>query len=515
MSSSQGPGRAFRPSVSAALAALTALAPGLSLAAGADRAPTAVTQGATPGVPHAAPVSRVHAATVLPTIAPGRAPVVSPAAGAPGAWPAPVASAAPAALNAAVSASAPGWAQAVDDAWLRSPGGRALAARRAQWQASRDVAGSWLAEAPAVTLSNRSDRWQANRGRREWEAELELPLRLPEVRGATQAAVQAQGDAAQARWVADRLALAGEVREAAWALRLADVEAQAARLRVEDAQALARDVARRVAAGELARLDAHRADAAVPQAQAALARAEAALLRARAAYQALTGHAEPPLDTEPPLADAGMADMPPPAPAATASGPGGPGDHPLLHAARLAVRRARAELALADAENRDAPALIVGLSRERDAFSEPSATTTRIGVRWPLALESRNRASSTAARAELAQAEAEADALLARLSAEARAAQAEHAQARRVQQLARTQAQQTAQAQALVARAFAMGEADLPTRLRADAEHQQALLESRRAELEAGRALSRLRQALGLLPAGPLRLDPPSDGDPK
>lgn len=452
MSSLSLPGRAFRQTA-AALATLSALA---ALAALTALAPATARAGEAPS-PTAA-----RTASASPQAAVGAA-----------------------ATDAAVTA--PTWAQAVDHAWQRSPGGRAQAARRVQLQARQDEAGAWLAETPAVTLSDRSDRWQADHGRREWEAELDLPLRLPGVRRATQAAAQAQGDAAQARWAADRLALAGEVREAAWALRLALVDHQAAGLRADEAQALARDVARRVAAGDLARLDGHRADAAAQQALAAVARAEATLLRARSAYQALTGQSDPPADEEP---------LPDPA-------AGLPIDHPLLQAARLAARQARADLALAEAANGGSPALVVGLTRERDGFNDPSATTTRIGLRWPLASELRNRLGTTAALADLAQAEGEADALQARLAADVQAAQAEHEQALRVRQLARTQAALTQQAQALVARAFELGEADLPTRLRSDAEHRQALLDARRAELEAGLTVSRLRQALGLLPAGP------------
>lgn len=169
-------------------------------------------------------------------------------------------------------------------------------------------------------------------------------------------------------------------------------------------------------------------------------------------------------------------------------------------AARLAARQAQADLALTEADRRDAPALIVGLTRERDGFDTPSATTTRLGLRWPLAADVRNAPRAAAARAELAQAEGQADALLARLAAEAQAARAEHAQALQLRQLARAQAALAEQAQRLIRRAFDLGEADLPTRLAADAEHQQARLDARRAELEAGRAQSRLRQALGLLP---------------
>ena len=52
----------------------------------------------------------------------------------------------------------------------------------------------------------------------------------------------------------------------------------------------------------------------------------------------------------------------------------------------------------------------------------------------------------------------------------------------------------------LAAKAFALGEADWPTRLRVEQDAAQAERQLARARIEAAAALSALRQALGLLP---------------
>ena len=57
-----------------------------------------------------------------------------------------------------------------------------------------------------------------------------------------------------------------------------------------------------------------------------------------------------------------------------------------------------------------------------------------------------------------------------------------------------------ADTQRLLARAFALGELDLIARLRAENERFEAELQFTRAKLEAARAISRLNQALGVLP---------------
>ena len=54
--------------------------------------------------------------------------------------------------------------------------------------------------------------------------------------------------------------------------------------------------------------------------------------------------------------------------------------------------------------------------------------------------------------------------------------------------------------QRLLAKAFALGELDLIARLRAENERFEAELQFTRAKLEAARAISRLNQALGVLP---------------
>ena len=73
-------------------------------------------------------------------------------------------------------------------------------------------------------------------------------------------------------------------------------------------------------------------------------------------------------------------------------------------------------------------------------------------------------------------------------------------QARRIEQLAAERARLAADTQQLLAKAFRLGEIDLPTRLRTENDRFDAELALGRARLEAGRAISRLQQAYGLLP---------------
>ena len=388
-----------------------------------------------------------------------------------------------AAAPAAAMADAPAFADAVEAAWRRSVGGQGAEARREEQAARRAAAGSWTPEPPSVKLAHQSDRLARNRGARELEVELEIPLWMPGTRAAATALADAEGHDLDARLRLARLDLAGEVRDAVWSLRLAESELEAALRRVADAQRFGEDVERRVAAGELARIDANQALGLLHQARSAEEEARVALLRMRQRYAALTGLDRAPDEIEP---------EPPSLPA--------PDADPRLETLQRQVWAARARLAQAGVERRDAPELTLAVTRERGDFEERYATTTTVGVRIPFGTDARNRPRITAAGAELAEAEATLRLERERIEAEHDAARAELDQARRVEHLASERARLAADTRQLLARAFDLGEIDLPARLRAESEAFDAELALSRARLQAGRARSRLNQAYGLLP---------------
>lgn len=370
----------------------------------------------------------------------------------------------------------------VDAAWQRSADGRAADARRDETAARRGAAASWTPEPPSLTLSQRSDRFHRNDGMREVEAELEVPLWMPGTRAAASALADAEGGALEAGLTLARLKLAGEVREAVWSLRLAQNDLEANRRRVAEAEALAADVQRRVKAGDLARIDANSAQGSLQQARAAQAETQARLLREQRLYTALTGLPQLPADHEADTAAAGL------------------DSHPGLISKRRTAELARARLHQASTTTRDAPELILGVTRERGEFGERYANTTTIGVRVPFGTDARNRPQIAAANAELVEAETGAALEHDRLLAELDAARDELEQARRVEALTVERARLAADTRQLLAKSFSLGQIDLPTRLRAENEHFDAELALSRARLEAGRAASRLQQAYGLLP---------------
>ena len=104
--------------------------------------------------------------------------------------------------------------------------------------------------APAVTLRHVTDYLGRNVGRREYEAELGVPLWLPGQGTATVRAAEALAARTDAEIAARQLAVAGEVRNALWQVALAEGRTELARQRLRVARQLEADTRRAAGAGE-------------------------------------------------------------------------------------------------------------------------------------------------------------------------------------------------------------------------------------------------------------------------
>ena len=372
--------------------------------------------------------------------------------------------------------------EAVERAWLRQPAAQSQRARTEEIDARRAAARAAFPEPPSLRVGNRNDRLNRNQGSDEWEAELALPVWLPGERVRQAAVVDAEQDQYGVALAAAKLRIAGEVREAYWEARLAENDVALARRKVEETAALASDVERRFKAGDLARIDSNQARGVEAGARAALTEARVRSYKALRSFERLTGMAALPSGAE--KAEAGAAvDI-----------------HPQLVSLQRAVATAQAKLAQAQHKKRDNPELELGMRRERGAFDERYQNALMVRFKLPFATDARNRPRVTAASAELVEAEAAYGLERARLAAEIDAARREAEEARTVERLVESRLRLAEETRRLQARAFALGELDLVSRLRVEAERFEAELAYSRAQLEATRAVARLNQALGVLP---------------
>jgi len=383
-----------------------------------------------------------------------------------------------------------GLAQALEQAWRLHPQASALEGREAEARAAQEIAAGLTPEPGSVSFGSIGDRLNRNQGKQEYEVELATPLWLPGQKAAREAEASSLIDEASGRRAALRLELAGELRDAWWALAAArNANALAAR-RLDTARALEADVRRRYSVGELSRIDANLAQSEVHAAGAELIETEATLLHTEQALRMLTGIVAPEV----------LAEEAPPAVASSGGVPVMPETHPLLTTAAASSRSARARVTVADESRRAAPELALRLVRERDDASESYANTVGIRLKIPFSGGAQVRRETSAAQAAADQADAEMLRTQTRVRIEAERAQRALAAAERQLLMAQERLALSAENLRLGEKAFSLGESDLATllRIRAAAFDAESFLGRQRVARAA--AISRLNQAMGVLP---------------
>ncbi len=346
------------------------------------------------------------------------------------------------------------------------------------------------AEAPALELSNRSDRWHDNQGVRELEAGVSVPLWLPGERDRSGALADAGARAVESRADAARLRVAEALREAHWAWQRSAVDAALARDQQAAARRLAEDVARRLKAGDLARSDQHRGRrrASLPPTRRWPRRWPRARWPSNAGARSWG-----PAFTAPATDDAAPAMEPEPVAPSTEA-------HPALRDLQDRAAVADRAAALAALRTRANPELLLATTRERDGRGEPTLRTITLGIRIPSGAGDRQAAVAATARAEATELDVERALAADRLAGEADAARAQVEAAKVQLAAAERRAQLAAESRGFFDRSFRLGETDLPTRLRIEAEAAEAQRQAARSRIDLAAAISHWRQALGLLP---------------
>ncbi|WP_428419531.1 TolC family protein [Methylibium sp.] len=379
--------------------------------------------------------------------------------------------------------------QAFDAAWARQPEAMALQARRDAARAQQSAAKAWTPEPAALELSNKTDRLGSNQGAREFEVGVAVPLWLPGERSSSAALADAEGAATESRANAAQLRVAAAVRDAWWQWQRARIEADSARDQLDNTRRIAADVARRTKAGDLARADQHQADGAVATAESGLAQAEAGLGAAQQHLRALTGRGPGASDALDAAAE--------PTPASTS---GEIEAHAALQELKDRAAVAERTVALTATQSRANPELMLATTRDRGARGEASQQTITLGIRIPFGAGPRFDARSANARAEATEIQAHLALERERLTAEREAARVRVEASRTQLMAAERRAQLARESRGFFDKSFGLGETDLPTRLRIEAEAAEAERQAARTRIELAAAISAWRQALGLLP---------------
>jgi cobalt-zinc-cadmium efflux system outer membrane protein len=379
--------------------------------------------------------------------------------------------------------------QIFDAAWARRPEALALQARRDAARAQQSAAKAWTPEPAALELSNKTDRLNGNQGAREVEVGIAVPLWLPGERGNSTALADAESAAIESRATAAQLRVAATVREVWWQWQRARIEVGTARDQLDNTRRIAADVARRTKAGDLARADQHQADGAVASAEANMAQAEAGLAAARQQLRALAG-------TAPASSEAGdvLAEPDPGTSAADIEA------HATLQELKDRAAVAERTVALTASQSRANPELILATTSDRGAYDEASRQTITLGLRIPFGAGPRSDARRASAHAEATEVQAQLALERERLTAEREAARVRVEASRAQLAAAERRAQLARESRGFFDKSFRLGETDLPTRLRIEAEAAEADRQAARTRIELSAAISAWRQALGLLP---------------
>ena len=174
--------------------------------------------------------------------------------------------------------------------------------------------------------------------------------------------------------------------------------------------------------------------------------------------------------------------------------------HPLLAAAAAISRSARARVTVAAESRRAAPELALRVVRERGDFAEQYSNSVGIRLKIPLSSGAQVRRETSSAQAEADQADAEMLRTKTRVQLDAERAQRALQSSQRQVVMAQERRELSAENLRLAEKAFSLGESDLATLLRIRAAAFDAEAFHDRQRVARGAAISRLNQALGVLP---------------
>ena len=383
----------------------------------------------------------------------------------------------------ASSAQAQALRPAVEGAWALNSELAGLAAKRETILARRRAAAGWFPGPPAISLSHTTDQLIENKRQRTTEGELSVPLWLPGEGTASEQLADSDLLNLDAQLAALKLKLAGEVREALYALALAQAEVATAETRVRTARSLQADVDRKQRAGEVADLDRDLVRAELLDAQSKNEEKRAAAVAAEASFLALTGVRPGKVRLDEPLAVMPPLDV-----------------HPQVQAAFRAVDAARATLRLAIVSDRESPEIGIVAGRNRDIRGPEYDNMIGLRLKIPFASEGRNAPRRAQAQAQLTAAEAGYAAARRQITAEIAAAGRALSAAQTQVPLAEARLRALRQAQDKLQRSYNAGEIGLADLLRNRSSLYDAEAAAAVSHLNLLRARGRFNHAAGLVP---------------
>ncbi len=350
-------------------------------------------------------------------------------------------------------------------------------------RAYADQSSNLFAGSPRLALSHQNDFLLSDQGLREWEGRLEAPLWLPGEKSAHRNKAVAAAAESQAYRVRLEWAVAADVRELVWQVKLAEAALQESRDALDIAEQLKHDVERRITSGDLPRNSLLLAQRDVASRQIALKGAERDYVDSAVAYQNYTGLERIPAEvreSRQEVADELAA--------------------PHVLYARRQVDYYQAEYDAVKRSWSSAPTVSLGVKRERGGYDDRSINSVSFGLTIPLGSRAYTAPKRAEAAARLAEAERQRESVLRRHRRALHEAHHELEVCLVQQKISREHFAISKENMRLARKAFDLGESDLMDLVRVQEQYFQSAAFQSRQQIECGRATARHNQTKGIIP---------------
>ena len=365
----------------------------------------------------------------------------------------------------------------------RNPMQATLQSRDSVVSAKKLVANTMLPAAPAVSVMHQNDVLGSGRGEREWQAELELPVWLPNQRNNRVKVADVSQSNLSASRESLKLQVAGQLREALWDIAMNDNFLVLASHKLEVANKLLRDVERRHQAGEMAKTDVMLAQQESLRAEKEKLRAEAEVMHARHRYYLLTGLRELPASFE--EKQSSLEDY---------------SQSSIWLEAQSKVGLAETERELAKVESHQNLQVLLNMRSTKGAFDSTANDSVGVKLRIPFGYEASAAPIKAAAELSVGHALSERETL--KFALEASIHEAEHnlSVSRAELALASKQFEIAQESARLAQKSFQLGESDLVNLLRVQSQTFEAERAFSTRKIQVQWDIARYNQTVGVLP---------------
>lgn len=342
---------------------------------------------------------------------------------------------------------------------------------------------TWLASSPSLNFNYQTDQLHEAEGYSETETGIDLPLWRPSQKKAWGSLADNAGKTVENFPAALRLKVAERVRKSVWELEETRASVDLAEKELETDKILENKIRRLVELGDRAKLDQILASQDVLSKERALLNATAMYQEASLHYMHLTG-----LESYP----ARLAEK-------AGNEPLNP-EHPELTAARLKIEEAQSRKTLLRKTGGGQPVLSINARQETGADSSDDLDSVGLGISLPFGSRAHNGPEYTAAARDAIEAKSELILLRHQLEAALDGARINYQALEKGLVLAQKNLQLTTKQKQLTERAYESGEVDFVNLLRSQSAYFNAQRELSRIQIERGRTLSKINQALGVTP---------------